>query len=242
MKISYIKITELYNINKLNLNFDELIIDVNKIRINSYEWYITMLITIIELILLSYNDIKKVPKYLTNQILLIYKKIEGITNKDIEQTINRISSYVKNSILSLNQIFKTENEENNLFENYDKIKDISEYFKLNFLINKDNLKLALAMIKVYLNLLNLESFWYKLDEEKVENVELNNNVKNNNKYKNIFQTFFNNFEQFSNEMPNEIKDLIKVEFEGYVENKKYLTKLFPFLTSNNFNLESELIL
>ena len=242
MKISYIKITELYNINKLNLNFDELIIDVNKIRINSYEWYITMLITIIELILLSYNDIKKVPKYLTNQILLIYKKIEGITNKDIEQTINRISSYVKNSILSLNQIFKTENEENNLFENYDKIKDISEYFKLNFLINRDNLKLALAMIKVYLNLLNLESFWYKLDEEKVENVELNNNVKNNNEYKNIFQTFFNNFEQFSNEMPNEIKDLIKVEFEGYVENKKYLTKLFPFLTSNNFNLESELIL
>ena len=240
IKKSYIKITELYTIDKLNLNFDEVFIDIINLRINSYEWYITITINIIEFILLSFDDINKVPKNLINQILLIQKNIAKINNKDLEQITNRISSFIKNIIQSFNYIVKSENQENNLFENFVEIKDISEYIKLNLINNQDNLKLPLIMIKVYINIINYESFWYKLDEEKKEKNEINNFEKN--KFKNIFETFFNNFETLSNGISNELKDLIKTEFEDYVENKKYLMKLFPFLSSNNFNLESEMIL
>ena len=241
IKKSYMKITELYNINKLNLNFEEIIIDVNKLRINSYEWHVTILIVIIEFILLSFNDIKKVPKSFINQISIIRKKIGEIKDKDLEKDKIKIFNYVRNSILSLNYIFKFEKDEKVLFENCEIIDNISKYFEINIMYNLDIIKLPLVMIQVYLNLINFESFWFKFDEEKIEMIN-DNDDKDEKNYKNIFLNFFNAFKKISNETSNEIKDLIRTEFEDYRENQEYLIKIFPFLKNSDFNFESELIL
>ena len=135
IKKSYIKLTELYNINKLNLNFDEITIDAKQLRINSYEWYVTILIVIIEFILLSFNDIQKVPKSFINQISIIRKIIGEIKVKDLENYKIRIFNYVRNSILSLNYIFKSEKDDNILFENCETIDSISKYFEVNVMYN-----------------------------------------------------------------------------------------------------------
>ena len=67
LKKAYIMITGLYNLDKLNLNFEELILDVNDIKTNSYQWYTTILIMIIEFILLKYN----------NPISMVYNNINN---------------------------------------------------------------------------------------------------------------------------------------------------------------------
>ena len=244
IKKSFIKITEIYYINQLNLNFDEFIIDVNQLHFNSYIWYTTALISIIEFILLKFNDKNKIPKTIINQIKLLQEKIEEIQNSDLVQIKDKTSSYIKCSIQIMNYISTIENEENFLFENCDKIEDISEFLKNNFINNEDNMMLIITMIKVYLNIINLESYWFKFNEEK-EKEEINelNTNKENNKYNNIFKNFFNNLEKiFNNETSNEIKNIIINTFEDYATNKDFLIKIFPFLNSCNFKLEAEIIL
>ena len=240
IKKSYMKITELYNINKLNLNFDEMTIDAKQLRINSYEWYVTILIVIIEFILLSFNDIQKVPKSFINQISIIRKIIGEIKVKDLENYKIRIFNYVRNSILSLNYIFKSEKDDNILFENCETIDSISKYLEVNVIYNINNIKLPLSMIKVYLNLTNLDSFWYKLDEEKIYIND--NNDKEEKNYKNIFLTFFKAFKKISDDTSKEIKNLIRTEFEDYRANQEYLIKIFPFLKNSDFKLKTELML
>ena len=237
IKKSYMNITNIYNIDKLNFFFDESIFDINQLGVNSYKWYTTILIQIIEFLLLKLNDVNKIPKNLINEILSVQKKIEEEKNPKLEQVKIKIASYIKNSILILNYIFKLEKEENNLFGNCEKIVDISNYFQQNIINNKDNISLILTMIKIYLKINNLETFWYKLEEERNVINELNNET-----YKNILNTFFTTFENLSNEISNEIKDFIKAEFEDYKINKDYLIKIFSFLSPNDFKLESEIIL
>ena len=239
IKKTYQKITGIYHISKLNLNFDKLIIDVNEINITSYQWYATILVIVIEFILLSFNDINKIPKNIINQLLLLQKKVDELDNKDLEQIKIKISSYIKSSIESLTYIIKSEKEENNFFDNCAKIEDISEYFKSNFINNKENIILPLLMIKIYLNLINLESFWYKLDKEKQKEKEKG---EQKNIFEPVFKNFFNTFEKLSPEIPNKIKDLIINFFENYITNKEYLMKIFPFLKTENFRLEAELLL
>ena len=82
------------------------------------------------------------------------------------------------------------------------------------------------MIKVYINLINLE-------EEKIENNELI--------FKKIFENYFKTFANSSNEITSEIKDLICKTFEDYILNKEFLSKIFLFLDNYNFNLETEII-
>ena len=226
LKKSYMEITGLYNKEKLNMNFGELIIDINTLNISSYNWYTTILIIIIEFILLELNDINKIPKNIINQLFLLKVKVEKLENKDLEQTKNKILSFLNCSIQSLNYILLQDNKENNLFENIPKIEDISEFNKINFINNEDNLKLILIMIKVYINLINLE-------EEKIENNELI--------FKKIFENYFKTFAKSSNEITSEIKDLICKTFEDYILNKEFLSKIFLFLDNYNFNLETEII-
>jgi hypothetical protein len=220
------EITGLYNKEKLNMNFGELIIDINTLNISSYNWYTTILIIIIEFILLELNDINKIPKNIINQLFLLKVKVEKLENKDLEQTKNKILSFLNCSIQSLNYILLQDNKENNLFENIPKIEDISEFNKINFINNEDNLKLILIMIKVYINLINLE-------EEKIENNELI--------FKKIFENYFKIFAKSSNEITSDIKYLIYKTFEDYILNKEFLSKIFLFLDNYNFNLETEII-
>ena len=77
-------------------------------------------------------------------------------------------------------------------------------------------------------------------EEKKEEENKNEIVKNN--YKNIFENFFNNFEKLSKGISKEMKDLIQTEFGDYIKNRVYLNIIFPFLTANDFKLQSEIVL
>ena len=242
LKKSYMKITGLYNIDQLNLNFDDLLIDKDKLNISSYKWYSTLLMIIIEFILLKFNDINKIPKAIIHQILLLQTNIEKETNKDLTQFKNDIISYIKCGLNFLNYIIKSENKDNNLFLINNNIAKISDYFATNVLNNEFNLSLILLMLKVYLNLLNIDSFWIKLDEEKKEEEKKEEEKKERNTYKNIFENFFNAFEKIINEAKDEIKNKIITSFEDYIINKDYLIKIFPFLSSKNFKLETENIL
>ena len=73
------------------------------------------------------NDINKIPKNIISQLFLLKVKVEKLENKDLEQTKIKILSFLNCSIQSLNYIFIQENKENNLFENFPKIEDISEF-------------------------------------------------------------------------------------------------------------------
>ena len=232
LKKSYMKITGLYNIAQLNLNFDDLIIDKDKLNISSYKWYSTLLMIIIEFYLLKLNDINKIPKTVIYQILLLQTNIEKGT--DLTQYKNNFTSYIKCGLNCLNYIIKSENKENNLLLINNNIEKISDYLSSYVLNNEYNLSFILLMLKVYLNLLNLESFWIKSDEEKHE--------EEKNTYKIVFEKFFNMFEKIIKEAKDDIKNIIITSFEDYIVNKDYLIKIFPFLSSKNFKLETENIL
>ena len=242
VKKSYLKVTELYNINKLNLNFDKAIIDVNELWYYSYEWYASMITIMIEFILLSFNDVNKVPNVLTNQLLLLLKKIEGNKNKDLEEIKIRISNYIKTSILNLNYITKLENKENNLFKNIENIKNIKEHFIKNLFNNENNLKLILLMMRVLFNFKNMRIYFYQFEEEK--NVELTEEQKKKmDCYNNIFENYFNNFAKIPNLPYNPLqKLLIKAAFKNYGGQQDYLSIIFPFLSKEDFKMEAELTL
>ena len=243
LKSYYVKITQLFDINKLNLNFDEIIKDVNQLRINSYEWYIIIILIIIEFILLSFNDIKKIPKILIDQVLNLKKKITDDKNQEFQQIKSKISYFINNFINCFNYISKLENGENNLFENCEKIKDISKYFKLNIINDKDNFNLPLIMIKVYLNIINSESIFDELDDdEEKDEKKQDKNKRGKKNYKVIFEHAFNNIGKLSNVISKEIKDIISSEFGDYISNNAYLKIIFPFFENDKFKSDTELIL
>ena len=125
-------ITNINNIDKLNLKFEELIIDFDVVNSTSYQWYTTILIIIIEFILLKFNDEKILPKKLIEQLINISQKEE--LNKDTDSI-----SHINCAIQILNYICSEENEENNLFKNCEKINDLEYYFKKNIINNKENI-------------------------------------------------------------------------------------------------------
>ena len=241
IKKTYMKITGIYNDDKLNLNFDDLILDVNKLNISSYMWYSYILTMILEYILLRFNDINKIPKNIIKQLQSLQIYVDKNSNKELEQIKTKVSSNIKCCLQSLNYIIINENEnkeENNLFENCDKITDISKYFELNFINNKDNIIIPLNMIKIYLNVINFDKFPYKFPEEKNNISTEEKPDENNNYYMQNFEKFFDTFGKFPQES-DEIKNLISMMFEDYDANKEYLGEKFSFLTSLNFKLKIE---
>ena len=131
IKKAYMKITGIYNDDKLNLNFDDLILDANKLNISSFMWYSYILTMILEYILLRFNDINKIPKNIIKQLQSLQIYVDKNSNKELEQIKTKVSSNIKCCLQSLNYIIINEHEkkeENNLFENCDKITDISKYF------------------------------------------------------------------------------------------------------------------
>ena len=236
LKKAYIMITGLYNLDKLNLNFEELILDVNDIKTNSYQWYTTILIMIIEFILLKYNNPDLIPKKIIEQLNILQKILS--TEDGLLQT------YLKCIFSILNYLCSDENKEIKLFENYEKIDDASIFFE-NYINNERNLVLILNMMKIYFNIINFDSYWFKFNEElsnkKKENTE-KEIEENQNIYKNKFINFFNNFEKFSSEQIEFMKNIVIQLFEEHIADMEYLIKIFPFLNSFSFKLESEIIL
>ena len=238
LKKSYMLITGICNNDKLNLKFEELILDFDIIKNISYRWYITILIIIIEFILLEFNDIKILPKKLIDQLINLSQKEE--LNKDTELTF-----HINFAIQIINHLCFEENQENNFFKNSKKIDDLPNYFQQNIINNKENLMLIFVMIKIYLNLINFNDFFSKLELENQDIKEINNKYKEEEKntYKNKFKDFFDTFIILSYEKMDILEQLVPFEFEDYIWNREYLLELFPSLKNNvNFKLESELII
>ena len=242
IKKSYILITGLDNMEKLNLNIEEYIVDVNNMSINSCKCYLSILISYLEFILLKFNDINLVPKKLIEQLLLLQ---ESTLTKDA-----KLISLINFSFQIFNYICFTENENNLLFPNVDKIKDLTNFLKLNIIHNEENLIFILDILKVYFNIINFDLLLQQ-NEEKIENdkngeekkeEEAPNNQNNKDIYKNLFENFFNNFETVFSKKNEKIEKLVFSSIEDYAYNKDYLKKIFHFLVSNNdFKLESEII-
>ena len=238
IKKTYMKITGIYNDDKLNLNFDDLILDVNNLNISSYTWYSNILTKILEYILLRFNDINKIPKNIIKQLQSLQIYVDKNSNKELEKIKTEALSYIKCLLQSLNYIIINENEEeNNLFQNCDKITDISKYFELNFINNKDNIIIPLSMIKTYLNITNFDKSPYKFPEE-IKDTPASDNPDDENNYMQNFEKFFDTFEKFPQES-YEIKNIIGRMFEDYEANKEYLGKKFSFLTTLNYKPKIE---
>ena len=238
IKKTYMKITGIYNDDKLNLNFDDLIVDVNKLDISSYTWYSIILLIIFEYILLRFNDINKIPKNIIKQLNNLKTSTDKISNKDLEQVKIKTSSYINCCLQSLNFIINKSKGDNTLFENCDKIENICEFFKLNFINNVDNIIFPLAVIKNHLNIMNLKESPYKFPEEKKDfNIENKDEIKNN--YMQNFEKFFETFEKCPIES-DVMKNLIIIVFKDYISNVAYLEKKFPFLSKRNLKQKEEI--
>ena len=235
IKKSLMMITGKYNIDKLSMNFEELIIDVEELSAISYRWYATLLIMIIEFILLQYDTLALIPKQLIEQLNKIQKLVIAKDDKS--------KMYIKYSIQTINYICLEENKEN-LFENCEEIENFQDFLKQNIINDKQNLELILNMMKIYFNIFNLESYWYKFEEEiPKENEGINEKKKKEKKlYKTIFKNCFNNFENFAAEKNEILEQYIPNFFVEHIANREYLEKLFPFLNNNNFKIEAEIYL
>lgn len=239
LKKYYAFITGLDNINKLNLNIDEFIIDVNSINISSYGWYIIMIINIIEFILLKFDDINLIPKKLIERLFSLQKLIS-------ELHLESLSSLINCSIQILSNICTSENGENKLFDNIQKIENMHDYFQKNIINDEQNLSLVINMIKAYFNLNNYDNYWKEFEEfnnNDINEINIDKKEKGKNYYKNKFMNFFNNFENLFKEKNAKIENMIIKTFKNCYYNQEYLKKIFPFLTKTEkdvFTLESEI--
>ena len=236
IKKSYILITGLDNIKKLNLDLKELIADVNNMSANSCKFYLSILISFLEFILIKFNDINVIPKKLIEQLISLQKTT---LEKDA-----KLVTLINFSFQIFNNICFAENEKNILFLDVVGLKDITNFLKMNTLYNEDNLVLVLEILKVFFNINNFDLILKQNDENDEEIKEPNISENQNNKgiYRNIFENFFNNFETIFSQKNEELEKLIFSSIGDYAYNKDYLIKIFPFLKSNNdFKLESEII-
>ena len=232
LKEAYIKITGLNSNDKLNLNFEDLIINLDKLNITSYNWYITNIITIIEFILFEYDDINIIPKKIKEQLSILIQ--ENKINKDIE-----IMKYIYFSNKISNYLFSNQNEENNI--------SLEEIFK-NFFIqnyNEQNLILILRMMKVFCNLIIFDLSRSEISFENIGIKELINDKmpKEKNNFKRKLVNFFYDFEKIFEEKAQSIERLYPIVFKDYKAYNDYFIKIFPFLKNNKcFIFESELFL
>ena len=239
-KKTYLMITGLKDINKLNINFEDLIINLNVLDYSNYQWYSIILYIYIGFILIVYNDYNKVPKNVVEQLIKIYKFSENKNNSNLE-----VNTLVKILIESLNYICNIKDEENNIFKKYEKINNLS-----NFLIGSLDSNIIyyiynfLNIIKAFLNLIDFVSIIYEEKEQKENNINNIIDDNNNNSFKYKFKQLLESLESiFKN--PNYINDNVKSnvtrELKEFIKHKELLKKIFD-LKDNDFEEEYETIL
>ena len=259
LKKSYEMITGLNDVNKLCINFDVLILDINEYNFICFEWYSTILYIYIGFVLIVFNDYKKVPKNIISQLIKLNKNGDNNFNNKIENNL-----LIKLLVNSLNYICDLKEEENNILKNNEKVYNLSEFLREN----KDNyseffLKHILIIIKALLNIIDFNSISFEDNKIKI-NININNNEINNNneiiinnnlindnyidiandyksKYKNLvdsLEDIFKNNKFFD----DKIKTIIIKELKDFSKHQKYLIKIFNFENNHEFELESELII
>ena len=231
LKKSYIMITGLDDMNKLNLNIDDLIIDINSLDINCFHWYALILFNYIEFILLVYNDFGKVPKIIIEQLL----KMKKVSEKKYDVNIETI--FVNLLIGILNYICDIKNDENNIFKGYEKINNLSDFLekKYNFLDNNQiNNQYFIPLLITYFNLIDFDIISIKENiqikkediiklEEKTNSLSSSNKINDNN-----IHDINNNNADINHDFKSKFKQLfesLKIIFKkpNYIDNQTKLT-------------------
>ena len=256
LKKSFEIITGLNEVDKLILNFDELILD-KEFNFICYEWYSIILYIYIGFVLIVFNDYKKVPKNIITQLINLQENEEKNFYKKEEN-----NSLIKLLLGCFNYICDIKEEENNIVKENEKISNLSEFLRGN---NKNYsefyLKNILSILKALLNIVDFNNISFEDKKENDNNININDNIINDNiindkniiydnsvdnnnyiyKYKNLVDSLEEIFKN-NNFFNEKIKDSINKEFKDFSKHQKYLVKIFGFENNHGFELESELVL
>ena len=179
VKKAYIMITDINDVNKLNLNFDDLIFNINPPNIKFFQWYSLILYIYIEFILLVYNDYNMVPTKMIEQIIKLYEEEVDKRDKIKKRYINKTIELYIGSLRHLCDSNNNENSENSIFKSYDNVHNLSYFLVDNFHLGEECLLNYLNIIKVYFNLADFGLI--KIEKINENNNNNNNNIANSNK-------------------------------------------------------------
>ena len=239
-KKAYIMITGLDNIDKLNLNFDDLMNNISYLDNNCFAWYSILLYIYIEFILLVYGSFNRV---LTN-IFEQMKNLNSICEKE------DVYVFIKLLIGSLKFICENEIGDINIFNNYKKIDNLSQflekecdffdYFKPFYI---DWIQIV---IEVFFNLIDFDLLIKKNLEEKEEivNEKLEKTKEEKTKNKSKFIQLFNSLNKVlckENHIQKILKKSIINSLKRFIYHKELICEIFN-VKDSDFELESEIII
>ena len=228
LKKAYIMITDLNDVNKLNLNFDNLIVDVNSLSDKYFEWYSLILYIYIEFILIVYNDYDRVPKKIIEQMITMDE-----CNKKNKNHMNEIINLF---IGSIKFICDTQNKENDCYKNYVELRNLSHFLADNFNIYDICLKYIIDLIKVFFNLANFG--FISLEEiNKNNNNNIITNKENNINNNKINENNDNNSSNNNNIDNNNSKDNENIIINDNTNNNNIIIREDKGDDENNIIIE-----
>ena len=236
--------------NKLNLNFEDLIINIDKLDPKGFEWYSIILYIYIQFTLLVFNDYTKIKNNIFQQLINLFQ----IGIKKFDEEMLEVNSLIKFLIGSLIYICDM-----NDIKNFEKINNINNFIEDNsdtFDINQNYyLKNIIIIMILFFNLIDFDVLFGKkekyedniINKSELQN-KLRSNIKDNyndNKYENKFIEFFGSLEELF-QRPDYKDNKEKLEYLKLFKissgHKIYIQKIFNEKDSQNFELESEIII
>ena len=249
-KKGFIMISGLDSPKKLNINFEDLIINIDKLDPKGFEWYSIILYIYIQFTLLVFNDYTKIKNNIFQQLINLFH----IGIKKFDEEMSEINSLIKFLIGSLIYICDM-----NDIKNFEKINNINNFIKDNsdiFVINQNYyLKNIIIIMILFFNLIDFDVLFGKkekyedniINKSELQN-KLRSNIKDNyndNKYENKFIEFFGSLEELF-QRPDYKDNKEKLEYLKLFKissgHKIYIQKIFNEKDSQNFELESEIII
>ena len=259
-KNSYIMITGLQDLDKLNINLDDLLINLNILEINCFHYYAIILYTYIEFILLVYNNQNKVPKNIYEQLIKLEEKANKRAGEETQITI-----FIKLLLGNLNYICEIKDEDN-ILKNFQKVNNINSFLdeKTNiFDDRKFYIRNIIAVIKSYFYLIDFINKFTK-NEKIINNEDINKekeikdiiepSIKNENneiiineednhltnEYKSKFIIFFDSLEEIFSQ--TNFDETISNGLKDFINHKDYIIKTFNLKDDQGFYIESEKII
>ena len=204
------------NLDNLIIPTDSFIFDIEKNQIKNIDWYFLILVMYCEFIFIYFNSTEKVPINIINQSKsILYKDLDNNNDEIIEK-----QNAIKMLYIVMSNFYNEKNNNNleNLIRKKTFKNDNDYYFKfiIYILTTSLNIKSLLKENKIDFN---KESFYEKF----IKLVE--NYIKNKEKM-------------------NITDDLVQliINYKLFPEEFDFINQLFPFLTKENFNSSSELIM
>ena len=243
-KKAYILITGLDDINKLNIIFDDFIINIDSLDTKCFGWYSIILYIYIEFILLVYGDYCKIHEKIFEQLKSLY----SVSIKCLEE-ITEINSLIKLLIGSLKYICEDEKGDiNNILHFFLKVDNFSQFLENesdifdNIIYYVDNINI---IMKVFFNLIDFD---FIIKNELVnENIETHVGKKINSKtpFKFKFIQLFKSLNEIlskENNSQDKIKAHIINSLKDFIHQKELICECISVIKDNDFELESEIII